>query len=55
MSEVNLWVDLETFCPLALIPIDLHEDYARVMKQLAHAKAIASLALEQVYLGRTRM
>jgi hypothetical protein len=44
---------METFCPetLELIPTGLHEDYARIMKQLAHAKTIAGLALEQVYIA----
>lgn len=56
-SSVNAWVraDLETFNveTLALIPQGQQEEYGRIIKELAHAKAIANLALERVYLFET--
>lgn len=52
-SKVNPWVrsEQEIFSveTLELIPAGAREEYTRIMKQLAHAKGIAALALEQVY------
>lgn len=51
-SSVNPWVraDLERYNPdtLALIPEGYRPEYSRIMKELAHAKAIANLILERV-------
>ena len=53
-SSINPWVraDLERFNPetLALIPDGMKAEYARVMQCLAHSKAVANIALENVHI-----
>lgn len=53
-NNVNPWIraNLDSYCDetLALIPSGLHEEYRRLMKQLAHARGVANLALESLHI-----
>jgi len=50
---MNPWLraNLDQFNPetLALVPVNLQEEYTRIMKELAHTRVIAGLALERMY------